>query len=163
MNNNKIKSVRLRDSITVCGHKGALNVCVDCVPWAGGMGNSKLEGECTCVARRPKNVAATSALNELLTTTCDAHTCSTLTIKAFCSCVPSIEPFLSHWSVQRSCVPALDVISDESHISRWFVIIEILVKWSRLHSQVHFCIEETFVFFFLCFKRPLNVKFPKIC
>lgn len=152
MNNIEIKSVRLRDeSAPECGHKGALNTSVSHGPGrrASGVGirNSKLEGECTCVARRPKNVPATSGLNELLTTTCDAHTCSTLIFERTLPCLTSIDPFLSHLNPEMTCNPAMYTNQVESHISRWFVIIEILVKWSRLHSQVHFCIEETFVFF----------------
>lgn len=60
-------------------NKEPLNMSVSQGPI--GIGNSKLGGECTCVARRPKNVGATSGLNELLTTTCDVHTCFLLILK----------------------------------------------------------------------------------
>lgn len=89
MNNIEIKSVRLRDSLWA--QRSINHVCV---PWLAGIGNSKLEGERTCVARRPKNVPATSGLNELLTTTCYAHTCSALQNEATLPCLPSTEPFL---------------------------------------------------------------------
>lgn len=62
MNNIKIKSRRLRDTISECEQQRSIKHV--CVPWAVGIGNSKLEGECTCVARRPKNSPATSGLNE---------------------------------------------------------------------------------------------------
>lgn len=88
MNNINIKRGRLRVTYKIWAQRSIKHVCV---PWSVGIGNSKLEGECTCVARRPKNVPATSGLNELLTTTWDAHTCSSVKSEVPTYCWPSTE------------------------------------------------------------------------